>query len=419
MSRGRRIRILAGLFAALAVWGFFDVRARTRFDERLPGRTDFTVYTEASKAFFDGRDPYEVTNANGWHYLYPPLFALLLRPLHGLPIDLQAYLWFLANVAMAFGCFLECRRIAATEGARPPLRWIAAAAAFALPALNALQRGQVGIAVLYPLLLGFRLVAERRSGARAFLGGVILALPVALKLTPALPVAAVGLLLLLDARRGSALFFASSSGVAAGLLLWFLLAPAAIVGWDANLRHLDAWRTKVVSNERLGADQNFHPRSVRNQSFGNALLRLGNLSLHLAGRAGDDRRIDDPARIGEPSAMDAPKAKAALFWARQALLLLCVAAVLRARRLAPAFGLACVATLLYSPISWGHHYTMLLPGALFCARSDRHAVALPILVLLHYASPPLFGRIGLLGLGTTAWWLLASFGPKDQVPAEG
>ncbi len=65
---------------ALTIWCIADVRRRARADGRKPHSTDFTVYTEAGAAFFDGRDPYTVTNPRGWRYLYPPLFAILVAP---------------------------------------------------------------------------------------------------------------------------------------------------------------------------------------------------------------------------------------------------------------------------------------------------------------------------------------------------
>src|ERR1700722_18683337 len=79
-------RPLIVLATALVVWGLTDVRSRGQVDPAHPGvhRTDFTVYTEAGAAFFDGRDPYAVTNPRGWGYLYPPLFAILVAPLHAL-----------------------------------------------------------------------------------------------------------------------------------------------------------------------------------------------------------------------------------------------------------------------------------------------------------------------------------------------
>ena len=73
--------------------------------------TDFTVYTDAGAAFFDGREPYDVTNIRGWKYLYPPLFALLVALLAGLPSTWQAAVWFILSSLMVFGCYFECQRL--------------------------------------------------------------------------------------------------------------------------------------------------------------------------------------------------------------------------------------------------------------------------------------------------------------------
>ena len=56
---------LLALTATLIVWGLIDVRSRGRIepDNLVEHRTDFTVYTTAGAACFDGRDPYAVTNA--------------------------------------------------------------------------------------------------------------------------------------------------------------------------------------------------------------------------------------------------------------------------------------------------------------------------------------------------------------------
>src|SRR5580704_10227789 len=88
--------VFAGLVVALAVWCAVDVSRRARVDPQRPSQhmTDVTVYTEAGRAFFDGRDPYEVANIRGWKYLYPPLFALLIAPLSYFSPPWQASAWF-------------------------------------------------------------------------------------------------------------------------------------------------------------------------------------------------------------------------------------------------------------------------------------------------------------------------------------
>ena len=206
--RSRSGRWLIVLLAAATVWGFLDVRRRGYPYPDCPEehRTDLTVYTEAGAAFFDGREPYEVANPRGWTYLYPPLFALLLAPLHPLPMQDQVTVWFFLSLLVCWGCYRECRRIVAIVCDEDPrvraawTRWlpwlgVAAVAAAALPTLNCLQRGQVGVVKMYLLLLGLRVTLSGRSYRAWLLGGVVLALPVVLKIVPALPV---GFLLFLE-----------------------------------------------------------------------------------------------------------------------------------------------------------------------------------------------------------------------------
>ena len=215
---------LLALTATLIVWGLIDVRSRGRIEpgNLVEHRTDFTVYTEAGAACFDGRDPYAVTNARGWGYLYPPLFAILVAPLSTLEAQWQVTIWFFVSLLLLWGCYRESTLLVdwlagtwpgpAERGLSPfsaraaafgnpgrlrPPNWLpwAAAIAAAMPTLNCLQRGQVGLFQLYLLLAGFRLLVatagDWRPAAvlRAVLAGLILALAVVVKVTAALPVA--------------------------------------------------------------------------------------------------------------------------------------------------------------------------------------------------------------------------------------
>src|SRR5688572_23677385 len=109
----RRQWLWMAVVVALVVWGFVDVRRRGRIETEDPGahKTDFTVYTEAGAAFFDGRDPYEATNPRGWHYLYPPLFALVVAPLASLDTQTQSMVWYFVSVAACLGMWRECRSV--------------------------------------------------------------------------------------------------------------------------------------------------------------------------------------------------------------------------------------------------------------------------------------------------------------------
>jgi hypothetical protein len=405
--RSRRA-LVAVLLAALVAGGLWDVRRRARTEPPEKHHTDLTVYTEAGAALFDGRDPYGVTNIRGWHYVYPPLFALLLAPLSPLPAPWQATVWYFFSLLLLWGSVLELRRLAAAAPRR--LRVVAFVAAL-FPVLDTLQRGQAGLAVLYPLLLGLRLSLQGTSAGTRFLGGMLLALPAAIKVTPALPVAAwlLGRLFRAARERDSCVFLLPASGVVCGALVWLILLPAALLGWRANLDHLRTFSARVLAEERGDPDPNSNPHGARNQSLANALYRCGNFIL----TAPDDKLIDHPAHRDRKTPMDVPAFRITMHAIRAAFLVLLV---LLARRLAdePAlFGWACALSLVLSPVSRGHHFVLLWPAALLVplALHGRTARALAIaaaaMCLLHYAWPPFVGRLGLLGICTAIWCVVA------------
>jgi hypothetical protein len=458
-----RRRWLVALLAAATIWGLVDVRRRGYQYPQAPSehRSDLTVYTEAGAAFFDGRPPYEVANPRGWTYLYPPMFALMLAPLHVLPMQDQVTVWFFISLLICWGCYSECRhllRIVCVDDAAAAASyarwfpWLAVAAIIAalLPTLNCLQRGQVGMVKLYLLLLGFRLVLGGRTYRSWISGGVVLALPVVLKIIPLLPVAFV-LFLQLAAwvrsgrtRVGAACqhfegrqeclphrgeqsgpggrFAASSLGVAVGLALFFLLIPAALIGWKANLQHLDTWaRFMLVKADDGGVDpRSGNSRAARNQSLHNAAYRLGNFASYVLTGDPDDRLVEN---LHAPRmAMDSPLAERSLLAARLALLLALLVTGIRlgsGNKLdaAVGFGLACVAMLVVSPVARGHYFMLLAPAVLFLPlwldRCGQRRAALVMaavpaaLSILHYILLSQAGRIGLLGLGTAGWLMAA------------
>ncbi len=450
----RHWAVFLGLVIALAVWCAVDVSQRAQVDRTRPGlhKTDVTVYIGAGRAFFDGRDPYEVANIRGWKYVYPPLFALLISPLSYLTEPWQATVWFAISVLMCFGIYFECRKllkhILAAEEMLPekgapanvPV-WISIAAAgtTVLPALNCLQRGQMGIALLYPLLLGFRLVVTCRTRFTWLIGGVILALPVALKLTPLLPVACILFICILTACRTAfrrpaldqggakpellrkALW--STAGCAVGAAVFFLLFPASLVGWDKNLHYLATWHEKVASkvNDVRTNDFGDNVDSPRNQSLANAAYRFGNwVAYEFAGGPFDAKTGKDHGLMP----MDAPLVSTLLLVVRcLALVVLLLVAIRAGLSASPllggvALGLSSVATLVVSPVARGHYFVLFLPAALFvplwfmqCGqrrRAFRAAVIPALLVVAHYAFLEYTGRVGLLGIGTTIWYFAAS-----------
>lgn len=437
---GRHRWVYLGLLAALAVWCAVDVMPRGGINLRRihEHRTDFTVYTEAGAAFFDGRDPYQVTNPRGWRYLYPPLFAIVVSPLHALPSTGQVTVWFALSAAMAFGCYFEMRRMVAllcgptrlTQDQTRLLWWIAAAGLLTvmLPALNCLQRGQVEILKLYLLLVGFRIFLCGRGARSWFLAGIVFAMAGILKLTPLLPVACLVLYDgVLGLTRRSApiprLRAASlSGGLATGLVLFALLLPSAFIGWNANLRHLGTWFSGVVTKviDVRTTDFGEDVRSVRNQSLDNAAYRFGNWMNGPVVHGPDDSIIDRPHPATVRLPMDIPVAGELIVTARLAGLALLLLVVIRCARSdqplgrAVIFGMACVATLVVCPVARGCYFALFLPAVVFTSLSlvmmgrPRTALWLAILpaasVWLHYLLLPDSGRLGILGLGTAAWF---------------
>ena len=293
-----------------------------------------------------------------------------------------------------------------------------------------MQRGQLGIALVYPLLLGARLALTGRSRWAVGLGGMVLALPVVIKLIPALPAGCLCLLLWASAvernDRSAALGRATalSTGGAAGLLLFVLWLPAALVGWDANLRHLSVWAHKVAANEEVGAVHGFHMDSTTNQSLGNAIHLF---SAGVNGRKVSWKRYphwffhdtEVARRRSEAGVTEAVVRGARLVVLAMLAILLVVG---RSNRGGPAarvgvFGLSCVAVLLVSPLAWGHYYVLWLPGVVGVGawgvergalRAATVLAVVPVvLTWVHYLSQHTLGEYGLLGLGTAAWFVVA------------
>src|SRR5262245_4813306 len=118
-----------------------------------------------------------------FHYPNPPIMALMLRPLAELPPVVGALLWFYLKVGMAAAAFWACVRMVQT-GSRPFPATAKAAALLlcASPLIGDLQHGNINILIL------FLVIASLYAFYRGYdwLAGVILALAICCKVTPAL-----------------------------------------------------------------------------------------------------------------------------------------------------------------------------------------------------------------------------------------
>ena len=217
-------------------------------------------------------------------------------------------------------------------------------------------------------------------------------------------------------------------GLALGVFLFTFAIPAACIGWSQNLHHLSTWSRKVVTSPDMGREVCVEVDNDSNQSFSNAAHLLA-ARIRNRATAGANSVTDQAAHrqwlaavtaIGAYRRADYVTAE----WVRGVqvivLVLLIVAGLavgLRGDVLAQAatYGLACLATVLVSPVAWSHYYVLWLPALLFVplwlVRRGHRRAAMAIamvpmgLIWVHYLAKPWFGQFGLLGLGTLAWFL--------------
>lgn len=231
-----------GLTALAAAFVIFSGLVQFRSALYPPRRLgDWNVFARAAWAARTGGDLYEIADDNGFHYLYPPSFAILLAPLADaptgasrsglLPYPLTVLYWYFFNVACLIVAthWLASALEEATGRALQPFvsrRWwglrVWPVLACLPPIGHTLMRGQVGVLLLL-FLSGMIASVVRGRSARA---GAWLACAICLKVIPAL-------LLVYPVLRRDTRFVA---GCMLGLLTGLVIIPVAARGprqaWD-------------------------------------------------------------------------------------------------------------------------------------------------------------------------------------------
>lgn len=272
-----------GICALLLAFFFgYGIVLETRTALKERPRTDLGVFCCASWALWHGENPYAITDWNGWHYHYPPLFAILMGPLghkpptppkalpegvsrtrentpwgyqlgtknQYIPLGLEnsrffalVALWYLLSVALTL--FSIHTLASSLEGSsllkRPPsedkerqawwCRRLIPLLLCAPPLFTVFSRGQVEVLMLAALSFGIYLFSRQRQIA----AGLFLIMPVCIKLLP------VFLLWPLWWRSWRLLL-----GMLAGILIGFVVIPVITLGPERTTTVYEQWTEQFL-----------------------------------------------------------------------------------------------------------------------------------------------------------------------------
>ncbi len=309
MTRVHDGQVARRAWAALAV----IVAAAALAGWLRPDLTDLEVYRYGGRALLDGLSPYAADDpVSGLPFTYPPFAAVVMLPLALLSVQTAATVWTAASVAALVAVLV----VASPEVGLAARGWLVVGlvvGALALePVWQNLSFGQVNVILMTAVVVDL-LRPERRCS------GVLVGLAAGVKLTPLVFV----VLLLLVGRREAA--GRATLTFLATVLVGFAVAPGAAASY---------WTLGLLDARRVGP-----PWLAHNQSTYGVLTRL----------------------------LDA--APPALLWVGVTLplagaaLLVAAAWWRRGDRLLGT-GLAGLAMLLASPVSWSHHWVWAVPVAI-------------------------------------------------------
>lgn len=229
-------KVFLGVFAAvLVVFGVITEIRSANLSRRMG---DLGVFLRAGWAVrMGGDDLYHVTCNNGWHYNYPPMYAILMAPFAdppagGQPVTAVPYAWSVAFFYV-FGVFclfwaVHCLATALDPETAPwSRRWWVSRILPILPVTVALGtslgKGQVNTLILVALC-GWLAETIRGRGLHA---GLYLSFAIAVKIVPAF-------LVLLPLYRRDIRCLA---GIALGLFLALVAIPVAVFGPSKAYAH--------------------------------------------------------------------------------------------------------------------------------------------------------------------------------------
>jgi alpha-1,2-mannosyltransferase len=283
------------------------------------------------------------------NYPNPPMMALLLYPLTLLPPVIGALCWYFLKVGMGLLAIAwSFRLVQDRDGAAYAIWPLGAVLALALrPFLGDLSHGNVNLFILFLVMAALH--GYRRN--RDFSAGLLLALAVACKVTPAL-----FLPYFLWKRAWKLL-----AGSLIGLLLFVFIVPGICLGTARNTQLLHSWteqmvRPFVASGQVLYTEHN-------NQSLPATVMRLTTASPSFSEWDGERR-----APVSYHNVLDlAPMTASWLVKGSFVLFGVLMIGTCRTRRDTPErwrlpaeFSLVMLGMLLFSERTWKHHCVLLL-----------------------------------------------------------
>jgi hypothetical protein len=335
---------LIALFVALSVQYTIKV---------LQHRSAFVRWSEQLRALDTGDNIYD-------HYIYPnpPIMALVLKPLAELePAWAGALLWYYLKAGMALASLYWVFRLVKGHGVPfPPWAKALTVLLSLRPIMGDLIHGNVNLFILFLVVAGLYAFHKGRQAG----GGLLIALAVACKVTPALFVP-----YLVWKRAWRAL-----AGCAVGLVLFLWVVPACFLGWEKNQELLTSWTRNMIVPFLVNGEVT---SSHENQSLPGVMARLLTHSPSFVDY--DPAPPHAPRPVRYDNVLDLPAG--ATSWAVRGTQLLFVGLVLwRCRqalapaagwRLAAEFSVVVLGMLLFSERTWKHHcVTLMLPFAVLC-----------------------------------------------------
>lgn len=278
----------------------------------------------------------------------PPVTLAFLYPLTSLAPARAQVLWAWCKALMGTTIFLLCLAMVRTAGVRLTVTvgWLIFGT-WIWPLVGDVQAGQTNLLMLLPLVAGLSL-AQTETRTRDWLAGLLIALAICIKVTPI-----IFLPYMLFRRR-----WLLALAIVLGMVVWLLVVPGILFGWEQNLRWLRQWSSIMIAPYVVHG----HVEYATGQSLPSLITRLlRHVPAYVSGQGGMPR----PRYV---NVADLPEAVvnwlirgvllaiglAGALWARHPL------TTFRSRRYVMEIGCVAAFMLWASQRTWTEHYVSLV-----------------------------------------------------------